>query len=79
MKMGRKCLRMREALRERTRGFKWATKRCDVEREQAEHLHYQYELVAGKMREEGCGEDKLAIVKLILDQLGEEEVYNAPN
>ena len=31
------------------------------------------------MREERCAEDKLAILMLIIDQMGEEEIHNPPN
>ena len=51
----------------------------NYEGEGTEQPYYQYEGIARKMREEGCGENKPAILKLIIDQMGEEEIQKPPN
>ena len=40
---------------------------------------YQFDATAGEMREQGCSDDKITILRIILDELDSSEVNKPPN
>ena len=40
---------------------------------------FQFDLIANKMLDKGCGEDKLNILRMVLNEMTRDESQNSPN